>query len=109
MAHTDFRALDRDSFGRALMKLLEPLYRSMSLKAFAERMYCLWETLPGAIGLGEPFYTLAYADEPLAWGDETQARALYEAMLSFYETEMHNRVPVWVSPRAVAFSPLFVL
>lgn len=68
MAHTDFWALDRDWFGRALMKLLEPLYRSMSLKAFAERTYCLWETLPGAIGLGAPFYTLAYADEPLAWG-----------------------------------------
>ena len=58
MAHTDFWALDRDSFGRALMKLLEPLYRSMSLKAFAERMYCLWETLPGAIGLGGAFLHL---------------------------------------------------
>lgn len=31
-----------------------------------------------------PFYILSYADDPLSWGDEKQARELYENAIGYY-------------------------
>lgn len=47
-------------------------------------MYSLWQNLPEQISYVEPFYILSYADDPLSWGDEKQARELYENAIGYY-------------------------
>lgn len=48
-------------------------------------MYSIWINIPNSIQNKEPFWTLSYADDPLAYGDEEQARFLCEKMLNYYE------------------------
>ena len=84
--HIDYKNLDLEQFGRILMSKLKMIYANCSdIKYFANRMYRLWESLPGNIQVIEPFWTLCYADEPLSWGDETQTRNIYEHMLNYYK------------------------
>ena len=84
--HIDYQNLDLEWFGRILMSKLERIYVNCSdIKYFADRMYSLWESLPGNIQNIEPFWALCYADEPLSWGDEKQTRNIYENMLSYYK------------------------
>lgn len=84
--HIDYRNLDLERFGRILMSKLKAVYKNCSdIKYFADRMYGLWENLPGSIQDREPFWTLSYADDPLSWGDEKQTRNIYEHMLCYYD------------------------
>lgn len=83
--HIDYNALDYEQFGRILMSKLKVYYKNCcDIKSFANRMYNLWENLPGNIQDKEPFFTLCYADDPLSWGDEEQTRNIYERMLNYY-------------------------
>ena len=89
--HID-HGMDRDRFGKTLMELLKPVYRSMDIGRFGIRMFSLWEWM-GWIQDEEPFNSLAYADDILLWRDdehfrdEARAREVYERMLSFYDEE----------------------
>ena len=84
--HIDYNRLDLERFGRVFMDRLNGIYaHSPDIRAFADRMYSLWEGLPGNIQKAEPFWTLSYADEPLSWGDEEQTRSIYEHMLNYYK------------------------
>lgn len=84
--HIDYNTLDYELFGKILMNKLKVCYNNSSdLKSFADRMYGLWESLPGTIQDREPFFTLCYADDPLSWGDEQQTKNIYENMLNYYE------------------------
>lgn len=83
--HFDYKNLDLERFGKFLMGKLKEVYVNYSdIKCFASRMYRLWESLPGNIQDIEPFWILSYADEPLSWGDEEQARDIYEHMFGYY-------------------------
>ena len=83
--HVDYKSIDYDEFGRILMSRLKVFYEScQDIKDYADRMYGLWESLPGNIQQIEPFFSLSYADEPLSWGDEEQTRGIYESMLNYY-------------------------
>ena len=82
----DYNAVDYEVFGKILMKKLKEYYKGTSdIKYFTDRMYNLWEDLPGQIQDIEPFWTLCYADDPLSWGDEEQTKSIYENMMNFYE------------------------
>ncbi len=84
--HIDYKNLNLEQFGRILMSKLKVDYKNCpDIKYFASQMYRLWESLPGNIQKIEPFWTLCYADDPLAWGDEKQTRDIYEHMLRYYE------------------------
>lgn len=83
--HVDYNNFNHNIFGRILMQKLKVYYESMQLRKFADRMFLLWEGLPGNIQCKEPFHALSYADDPLSWGDEEQTRELYEAMLNYYD------------------------
>ncbi len=86
--HVDYEAFDYEQFGRMLMAKLKVYYNNCSdIRNFAERMYLLWEVLPGNIQDKEPFCMLCYADDPLSWGDEKQTRNIYEYMLNYYKNE----------------------
>lgn len=75
-----------EQFGRILMSKLKAVYVKCSdIKHFAGHSHSLWESLPGNIQNIEPFWALNYADDPLSWGDEEQARNIYEHMLNYYE------------------------
>ena len=68
------------------MSKLKVVYKNcLDIKYFASQMYRLWESFPENIQNIEPFWTLCYADDPLAWGDEKQTRDIYGHMLSYYE------------------------
>lgn len=83
--HFDYQNLNRELFGSILMETLKEYYDNCSdIKIFADKMYSLWESLPGNIQEEEPFWTLCFADDPLSWGDEAQTRSLYEKMLTYY-------------------------
>ncbi len=90
--HIDYSKLDRVIFGKTLMELLKPVYRSIDTGRFGGRMFSLWECM-GWLQDEEPFKSLAYADDFLLWGDddrfrdEARAREVYERMLSFYDEE----------------------
>ena len=84
--HIDYETFELERFGRILMSKLKVVYvNCLDMKCFASRMYSLWESLPGNIQNIEPFWTLSYADDPLAWGDEEQTRKIYENMLDYYK------------------------
>lgn len=84
--HFDYQNLDHKKFGKILVENLKQYYATCrDIRYFAGKMYSLWESLPGCIQDEEPFWTLSYADDPLAWGDENQTRSLYEKMLNYYE------------------------
>lgn len=84
--HTDYQNLNHEAFGMILMDKLKEYYNKCSnIEEFASKMYNLWESLPGNIQDREPFWALAYADDPLSWGDEKQTRSIYERMLNYYE------------------------
>lgn len=89
-SHIDWNTFDQARFGKALMDLIRPVYRSMGIHSFGSWAYCVWESLPGSLQNIEPFFSLCYADDPLFWGDEPQSRALYEKMLSFYDCPQYD-------------------
>lgn len=82
--HFDDRSFNRERFGKILMNLLNDYYRKCpDIRAFAKRMYSLWENLPWPLQDVMPFHVLSYADDPLSYGDEAQSRELYEQMLNY--------------------------
>lgn len=86
MSHVNYDKLDYEKFGKALMSKVKVFYRKCSdIERFANRMYSLWEGIPGSIQDKEPFSILAYADEPLSWGDKEQTKTIYEEMLNYYD------------------------
>ncbi len=76
-------------FGQSLMDVLRKAYsrEGTDLEDFAAKTYAAWETLPSAIQITEPFWTMNYAYEPLFWGDGKQTRDLYEKMFCFYDEQ----------------------
>jgi len=81
----DYQNLNHEQFGRILMEKLKIYYAQCSdIRIFADKMYSLWESLPGCVQDEEPFWTLSYADDPLSWGDEEQVRLAYEKMMNYY-------------------------
>lgn len=83
-----YSSFDHKLFGKILMnKLGDCYYRCQNIREFGDRMFSLWENLPGIIQDEEPFHTLSYADDPLSYGDEKQSRELYENMLCYYKNE----------------------
>ena len=85
MTHMDYAKMEKDRFGKELMKLLKPIYKSMDIERFGNSMFSLWELLAGYLQNEEPFFSLAYADDPISWGDKSQSREIYEKMLSYYD------------------------
>ncbi|MCM1415062.1 MAG: hypothetical protein NC430_03955 [bacterium] len=84
--HFDYRNFDYEQFGRAFMSELRKFYADCTdIKCFANQMYDLWKNLPENIQTVEPFWTLSYAGDSLSWGDEKQARSLYEYVLNYYK------------------------
>ncbi|SFU84406.1 hypothetical protein [Butyrivibrio sp. M55] len=85
LAIMDSVDFDKDSFGQKLMGALKEIYEGISdITVFGNRMYELWNHLPGRFNMEEPFYTLSYADDCLSIGDEKQCRELYEKSFGFY-------------------------
>ena len=67
--HTDYKKLDLERFGRILIGRLKEYYKNCpDIRVFADKMYSLWESLPGNIQDQKPFFTLCYADDPLIMG-----------------------------------------
>ncbi len=84
----DYHRLEANpaGFGRILMGRLKKIYQNCSdIRTFGDQMYGLWESLPGNIQEIAPFSVLCYADDPLSYGDEAQARGFYEAALNYYD------------------------
>lgn len=84
-SHINNRDMDSEKFGRALMGLIKPIYNSMDVYQFAERIRPLGGYLPDDLYAEKPFCYLHFADEPLAWGDVKQTRKQYGDMLSYYD------------------------
>ena len=83
--HINYQNINHEEFGKSLMKVLKKYYECCtSIEQFSEKMYLLWESLPGGIQDKQPFFTLSYADDTLSWGDEKQTRSIYENMLNYY-------------------------
>ena len=76
-----------DIFGRCLTEDLKTVYESndFSIEDFGRKCYSIWQQLPNELNTIEPFHTLSYADDPLSWGDEEQARKIYEDFFDFYK------------------------
>ncbi|MGN0598491.1 MAG: hypothetical protein ACI4JK_01245 [Oscillospiraceae bacterium] len=83
--HIDYPTINVSKFGKELMKLLKPIYYSLSIDSFGELMYSLSESLAGNLQDEEPFIKLCYADNPLLWEDKNTARKKFEEMLSYYD------------------------
>ena len=67
------------------MSKLKEYYNNCSdINIFANKMYSIWINIPSFVQNKEPFWTLSYADDPLAYGDEEQVRFLCEKMLNYY-------------------------
>ncbi|MDE6733178.1 MAG: hypothetical protein K2J77_09925 [Oscillospiraceae bacterium] len=82
-------SLNVDAFGRELLSRLEKFYlencNSISaLEEFGKMCYGMWKSFPANID-DQPFLTLAYADDPLSWGDEKQSRELYQKAFEHYK------------------------
>ena len=83
--HINYQNINYEEFGKSLMKVLKKYYECCtSIEQFSEKMYLLWESLPGRLQNEQPFFTLSYADDPLSWGDEKQTHSIYENMLNYY-------------------------
>lgn len=80
-----FQSFNVDIFGERLFHGLESVYmsNSISLNEFDKRCYQLWNCLPAEINQIEPFWTLNYAGDYLSYGDDAQARELYEKAFLF--------------------------
>ena len=85
MSHTDYTNIDKVRFGSQLMRLLRTEYDRMGIREFAKHTYPLCKRFPACIGEEEPFNSLAYADEPLSWGDIEQSKELYEKTFVFFD------------------------
>ena len=83
--HIDYNAMDCDKFGRELFCLLKPVYKNVDIYVFGHKMYSLWKNLAGNLQAKQPFWSLSYADDPLSWKDEEQARKIYEEMFAYYD------------------------
>ena len=76
-----------DVFGGCLTEDLKTVYQSnvFHIEDFGRKCYSLWQHLPNELNTIEPFHTLSYADDPLSWGDEEQARKIYEEFFEVYK------------------------
>lgn len=82
----NYQNLNHEKFGMTLMEKLKEYYDQCSdIRMFADKMYSLWESLPGQLQEEEPFWILSYADDPLSWGDEEQVQFAYAKMLNYYK------------------------
>ena len=77
--------LNSDVFGSVLFEKIKRLYEKNTLKIedFGCKANFIWNLIPGEICRTEPFWTLCYADDCLSYGDEAQARRLYERAFSY--------------------------
>lgn len=87
--HFTYEAKEFDAvlFGKTLFSGLEIAYQSdqMQLSEFGRKCYQMWNELPYDICMEEPVYRLSYADDCLSYGDERQARELYESVFAFFK------------------------
>lgn len=78
---------DRGAFGMCLMDKLARVYGDAGdIEMFSTKMYSLWKELPGDLQFEQPFWTLSYADDCLSYGEEGQARTMYEEAFQFYKS-----------------------
>ncbi|MBQ8952890.1 MAG: hypothetical protein IJ048_02140 [Clostridia bacterium] len=84
-SHFNNRDMDVEKFGSALMGLIKPVYDSMEVDQFADRIRPLGSYLQADLYTEEPFCYLHFADEPLAWGDVKQTKELYSKMLTYFD------------------------
>lgn len=82
-------SLNVDVFGKELFGRIEKYYSEKcntldSLEEFGKMCYGMWRSFPANID-DQPFLTLAYADDPLSWGDEKQSRELYQKAFEHYK------------------------
>ena len=79
--------VDNDVFGKFLCQKLSEIYfrAEISIEEFGSKARRIWRQLPSTMYNIEPFWVLSYADDPLSWGDEKQAREIYEKMFRFYD------------------------
>lgn len=75
---------DEDLFGIRLFSGLKIAYNEFELSDFFSRCNKLYIMLPSCCLQEEPFNILSYADEPLSWGDEAQARNIIEMAFDYY-------------------------
>lgn len=86
IARFDYSRLNSVQFGGTMMKELKEYCRLCGVtERFGQKMYSLWESLPGCIQDEEPFHVFTYADDPLSWGDERQSREIYEKAFGYYD------------------------
>ena len=82
--------LRTEVFSRELMRDLKELYEDFpgSLTELCRLYSGLWalvcDALPGNAAYEEPFLSLSYAGDPLAWGDEQQTRQLLEGAFRYF-------------------------
>ena len=69
------------AFAKALFTGLRAVYTEnhFALPIFGKKCYALWKALPSYLRELEPFLTLSYAQDSLAWGHETAMGAHLEA------------------------------
>lgn len=79
--------INKEIFSKFLILYLKDIYYSNSLNIadFGKSCYFLWKDLPNTIYKEKPLWILSYADDPLSWGDENEARRIYEELFSYYE------------------------
>lgn len=73
---------DYNFFGSFLISNLEKIYykEDKNTAVLVTKMYHIWRFMTSEIQMKEPFCTLCYEDDFLAWGDESKTRELYEKM-----------------------------
>lgn len=91
LRYWEYECVDFNSglFGKQLFSDLKTVYNTntVEISDFGDRCYKLWCMLPASISEMVPFQILSYADDPLSWGDEVQARQLYEDAFAFYDND----------------------
>lgn len=90
--YNESHPFDDRVFGRFLMEKLRAAYLDggVDIQEFGRKGYAVWQLLPETVRQTEPFQILCYADDPLSWQDEPQARALYEKMFRYYDGPAHS-------------------
>ncbi len=84
--HINYQDLSHDIVGTVLMEQLRIYYyQCQNIQKFANKMYSLWESLPGDMQNKQPFEVFCYIDDPLSWGEEKEVRFLYEQILNYYK------------------------
>lgn len=85
--HIDCTTWNCELFGQLLMEKLKIYYKNCAdMKLFGDKIYSLWDCLPGHIQNKDPFYSMCYANDPLSYGNENQSREIYKSIMDYYRS-----------------------